>query len=1042
MESSFFFLRSPILPYDTIFLNSTNLNELFQSPIFKEAILFSSPDLFIQLEKLLNLQINNSEEKVKLNNSLYRFLLRMSYRSTPFGLFAGTALGEFIQNRNATIDLADLKSHKKNTRLDNHLLGLWSKRLENDKKFINELLWFSNDTVYESNSKIRYVEPVLRNGIKSHRLVDIDINSFIKEILYHAQNGKTLIFLAKLIESDDISLEESLHFVDELVRNGLLKSELDINVTGQEYQFRLQKILEKNEIFADHSKHLNEITSSLRKIDSQQIGSSIKDIKELHNVLKALDIKGVESRMFLQTDLNLCTDSCSLHKGILDQLKLVICFLMRFNRPDKSQHLQSFKEEFYKRYEFAEIPLLEVLDPDIGIGYPAYNKIDTDVGPLLIDMDFRGGGNDFPSARFTSKDKFLTEKLLELARGENLHLDLSKIQLTNETSDSLFKLLPKSLYTVCNVLKFDEKLSTDNYTVLYDHTTGPSASNLLGRFCHSNPELHGKVVDLLNLEESDMKDVIFAEIVHVPQYRHGNILMRPSLREYEIPILAVPGVNTDKTIHLSDIVVSLHGDEIILRSQRLNKRIIPRMSTAHNHSFNSIGSYHFLCDLQLQELNFLLSWDWGALTSQKYLPRVVYKNVVLSPAQWIISLNDFNNKGSKYFNFSDFDNCLRIAIGKLKLAKLVVLSAGDNQIPIDFDNILSREILFEELKRTDSIILKENLFNSDDLIVKTQNASFTNEVIIPWANESGIKLEDHKLMEYKASYRTFSIGSEWLYYKIYCGIAIADKLLIEELNPLLESFLAEGIIEKWFFIRYYDSDYHIRIRFYGYKNFHSHVIDRLHKSLSSYFERRLVWKLQLDTYNRELERYGHLNIQNSETIFFQDSKLVLKVLSLINGSNDMDLRWQFALKGVDDLLTSFGLVLQEKRDMMKLLSTEFKKEFNTDNAEAIKQLSSKYRNLRLKIEMILVYDLDSTHEYYPIWLLFSQRMKEIKPCVEFIKQLIKNKQLEVDLSSLIASYIHMFLNRFLRSKQRMQEMVIYDLLHQHYKSILAREAKA
>ncbi|MFM8913313.1 MAG: lantibiotic dehydratase C-terminal domain-containing protein [Flammeovirgaceae bacterium] len=37
--------------------------------------------------------------------------------------------------------------------------------------------------------------------------------------------------------------------------------------------------------------------------------------------------------------------------------------------------------------------------------------------------------------------------------------------------------------------------------------------------------------------------------------------------------------------------------------------------------------------------------------------------------------------------------------------------------------------------------------------------------------------------------------------------------------------------------------------------------------------------------------------------------------------------------------------------------------------------------------------------------------------------------------------MHMFLNRFLRSKQRMQEMVIYDMLHQHYKSQLARTAK-
>ncbi|WP_127138032.1 thiopeptide-type bacteriocin biosynthesis protein [Flagellimonas oceanensis] len=60
--------------------------------------------------------------------------------------------------------------------------------------------------------------------------------------------------------------------------------------------------------------------------------------------------------------------------------------------------------------------------------------------------------------------------------------------------------------------------------------------------------------------------------------------------------------------------------------------------------------------------------------------------------------------------------------------------------------------------------------------------------------------------------RNFALGSEWLYYKIYIGPQTGDALLSQAIKPLVSNLIGRKLIDKWFFIRYTDPDFHIRIR--------------------------------------------------------------------------------------------------------------------------------------------------------------------------------------------------------------------------------------
>ena len=104
---------------------------------------------------------------------------------------------------------------------------------------------------------------------------------------------------------------------------------------------------------------------------------------------------------------------------------------------------------------------------------------------------------------------------------------------------------------------------------------------------------------------------------------------------------------SENQIPVSDLMISIRGGEIILRSKIHNKRVIPRLTTAHNFGKQGLPVYKFLCDLQSQGMARPNNWDWGQLGLLKRLPRVIYKNLIISKAQWRIEEEDLKDLPEK-----------------------------------------------------------------------------------------------------------------------------------------------------------------------------------------------------------------------------------------------------------------------------------------------------------------------------------------------------------------------------------------------------------
>jgi thiopeptide-type bacteriocin biosynthesis protein len=274
--------------------------------------------------------------------------------------------------------------------------------------------------------------------------------------------------------------------------------------------------------------------------------------------------------------------------------------------------------------------------------------------------------------------------------------------------------------------------------------------------------------------------------------------------------------------------------------------------------------------------------------------------------------------------------------------------------------------------------------------------------------------------------REFCIGSEWLYYKIYTGVKTADLILAEKLYPVILELNEKNLILKWFFIRYRDTDEHFRIRFLLSKPTNlAEVIDTIYPVLNVLLEENSVWKIQTDTYQREIERYGEKTIEDSETLFWHDSEMILQYLVLKSSFEKEETQLLFSVLAIDQFLNSFSLSNTEKLLLMDELQSSFKKEFDADKVLK-KEMNKQYRDLFPEMEVLLS-DAATSHSSELFGMIHEKRNQTSSTIIK-----IKDK-LQVPLSSFLMSHIHMMLNKQYSSKQRMYELLIYDHMFRFYK---------
>ncbi|MGH1518888.1 thiopeptide-type bacteriocin biosynthesis protein [Chryseobacterium sp. JK1] len=271
--------------------------------------------------------------------------------------------------------------------------------------------------------------------------------------------------------------------------------------------------------------------------------------------------------------------------------------------------------------------------------------------------------------------------------------------------------------------------------------------------------------------------------------------------------------------------------------------------------------------------------------------------------------------------------------------------------------------------------------------------------------------------------RIFTPGDQWLYYNIYCGYSASDDILIHYLNPLTQSFLSKNLIDQWFFIRYNDPSYHIRYRVRVKDVAHiGEIMYSINNSLKEMLKDEYISKLQIDSYIREIERYGPNTMEYAEAIFFHDSNSIVTILASLD-ENRPNVRSLWGLKLVDFYLSSFHFSISEKVLFSEKLRNHFYSEFGVD------------KNTKKNLDRLYTEYQTSIHSFLAKNSKKINKTEIVKNASKIVS--LKNKNLlTVDFTSLISSLIHMSLNRLFVGDNRLHELVTYDFIWRYYKKEL------
>jgi thiopeptide-type bacteriocin biosynthesis protein len=1082
--SGFFVLRTPLLPFDEMTAWSEGLEAagslgdpsglqealdrdrarlrdrllaLVARPEVREAIFVASPSLDENLDVWQ--KEPDSEQGRKVEPAVVAYVSRAATRATPFGLFAGCTTGTI--DSHTRLDLHARERYRRHSRLDMDYLWALARAVERDPRLRKALMYEPNSGLYEVAGRLRLAEARLTATGRSYHLVAVDKSAYLAAALDRARGGVGLEAVAGVLVDDEISQAEAEEYVEELVDSQLLVSDARPLVTGDEPVHGLLATLRRDAGTAQVAERVDEARAALEAIDAEEPGTPPDRYRGVASLLEQLPAQPDLARL-VQVDLVKPARQATLGSRVVAELARGVRILHRLAPPPKADGLSRFREEFFRRYETREIPLVEALDEEIGIGFERSESPLAEATPLLAGLAFRGGEPEAP--RWTARDALLLRRLAPA-----LAVGASEIAIEASDVDALAveerPPLPDAFYVMATVAaRSDRAIAQGAFRVLLQHLYGPSGAVMLGRFCHADQSMLRFVRAHLRAEEACHPGRVFAEIVHLPEGRIGNILCRPVLREYEIPYLGRSGAPADRQIPVTDLLVSVRDGRVVLRSDRLDREVVPRLTNAHNYDLRSLGVYRFLCALQHQDVAAALAWDWGPLGDAPFLPRVVSGRLVLCRARWNVTEPELRVLGQT--RGADHFAAVQAWRAERRLPRYVALADSDNELVIDLDNALSVAALAHQLRGRRQAVLVEMFPDPDALCVTGPEGRFVHELIVPFVQAAPQRAEPEKAAPPRPepdrlrpgsdkraplrsepdkaarhTTRRFPPGSQWLYAKLYTGAGTADQVLNHLVGPLVRSCLASGAADAWFFIRFADPDWHLRLRLHGEPGrLHAEVLPSLQAAAAPLLEDGRLWRMQLDTYEREVERYGGgRGVELAEQVFAADSEAVLTIMASMWGDAGLDQRWRLAVRGMDLLFDDLGLTFEEKRSLARRARERFGREFGVDG-NFRGRVSQRYRAERAGLEALL-----DPGQVPPAPLAagleaLRRRSLRLAPVTAELRRLGRAGRLSASLPDIAVSYAHMHVNRLLRSAQRVQELVLYEILDRAYSAQTGRES--
>ncbi|MEU5593194.1 thiopeptide-type bacteriocin biosynthesis protein [Streptomyces sp. NPDC020298] len=552
------------------------------------------------------------------------------------------------------------------------------------------------------------------------------------------------------------------------------------------------------------------------------------------------ELAGIHEKKRFHVDLDLMLTATQIEGGLAEELDLALRRLQLLFR--SSDPLKDFREEFRCRFEDGAVPLCEVLDFKHGL-----MEKSVAVTSQLAD---RAG----VERRRTSTSES-TVPDISIAAYDHWRSTGRPYDLTDQP------VAPHGVARSVQAALIGPQAEAHDAVLISGQERSPLAS--LARFALSRPDREAALHDWLASRDYGPEDPIVAELVHTSRGRVGNILLRPRLHRWSMG----SGQQSDATLHPEHLLVSLAGDQFVLRHAPTGRPVLLELNSAHSvdHPGND-PRYRLLANMSGVAG---IGWRWGGLTRMSHLPRVTCGRIIVQPERWRLGPDEVN----RVLEASSPATALQALLPGLEDRRWVGCGTKDRLIPVDLHSSRAVSALIGRAARTGAIDLTE-LPHVESPAVSSAQGHHVAEVCFPLST-TGIRASSSP-----QGHAPRVSGASWVYFTYYCSVLTADEVVLQA-RECADRLREDGRASAWFFVRYGKGGNHVRVRLRpsGDGN-RADVVAELDALGLRLISSALATRATTDQYVPEVARFGGpQGLARAEELFTVDSDCVCDFLA-------------------------------------------------------------------------------------------------------------------------------------------------------------------
>lgn len=988
-------VRMPLLPVDAYPSPESKPSDAAADATARAAIAVSSPDLF----RALNDAALSERQAARARAKLHRFMIRMTSRPTPYGLFAGVGLVSWgsTSDLGLTPDLFRTRAHPDMA----WLLGLVCE-LERDIAVRRGLQIVASNACIVRAGRVFVAASAPSLMLTTGTGTSLRATDAVLGVMGLARSP--IVFeelIRSMLSRFDMTRDEVEALIAQLLEAGALLSDLRPPLTCSDPTRYVHERLAALPAAAATADALGRVLDELEEWDacpvperSDAVARISRHMEDLHPVPR--------SASPLHVDTALALAGRTVHRAVAADVAGAAELMLRLSRWSRGlPHLESYRARFIERYGAErEVPLLELLEPQLGLGPPEL------------------AGAEPNGAQPSGRRRWLEAVALRAQRDPGRHVDLDDGMLERLQTWALDAgTAPVSLdLAVFVAARSAAELDRGEFQIVLGPNVGAGAAGRnAGRFAHllGNDGI-ALLTQAAEAEAERIRHALWAEIVYAPaEPRTANVAVRPAVRPYEIVIGTRPGVADDHVVPLGELVVGIRDERFYVRwpARDVDLQVTQGHMLNWHHAPPVVS---FLLDVAADRGVQLSQFDWGPAAAFPFLPRVSRGRVVLSPAQWRVS-GGGGPEGLAPNPVAQFTRNLSAWRTQWRVPRYVYLTVVDNRLLLDLDDTACTELLRDDLARLPddgSVLLQEALPGLEHAWAQGPNGSHIVELVVPLVLRSRrpAGIEPPAAVsprpaggEPSPDARIRPPGSEWLYLKLYCPPVAQDELIAGRLRAFTQITQAASMSDCWFFVRYADPAPHVRVRFHGDPDtLVGTLLPELTRWANDLVLAGLCERFAFDTYERELERYGGGDgTLLAEAIFTVDSVAVAELLHLIGTHPDPPDRLTLAMLSIDDLLASLGfdeLARHEHYLDRAILSSEDGREYRQRKVALARLFGSSNGGPPDGLDP-------------EIWRILAARHRDLTSIATELAILEDQGTLPTPRSVLYANYVHMHCNR-------------------------------